>query len=112
MVSSGNPKPQSTIRIWSLYSYKYILRVTSSSPPSDKNLTVSGCISSVFCVCFVVMNCPGRLDTHFIVVRACQTGGSMAFKLGWSELAQGRMDALVHVHLVEKASELSFDSSI
>ena len=36
----------------------------------------------------------------------------MAFKLGWSELAQGRMDALVHGHLVEKASELLFDSSI
>ena len=36
-------------------------------------------------------------DSAF-VVRACQTGGStasMAFKLGWSELAQGRMDAAV-----------------
>jgi hypothetical protein len=36
----------------------------------------------------------------------------MAFKLGWRELAQGRMDGLVLVHLVEKASELLFESSI
>jgi hypothetical protein len=36
----------------------------------------------------------------------------VALKLGWRELAQGRMDALVLVHLVEKASELLFESSI
>jgi hypothetical protein len=36
----------------------------------------------------------------------------VALKLGWSELAHGRMEALVFVHLVEKASELLFESSI
>jgi hypothetical protein len=36
----------------------------------------------------------------------------VALKLGWRELAQGRMDALVLVHLIEKASELLFESSI
>src|SRR5690242_4673918 len=77
-LTSYPPKPQSTIRIWSLCSYKYILRVTSSSPPSDKNLTVSGCISSVFCICAVAMYCSGRLDTHSVVVGAYQTGGSTA----------------------------------
>src|SRR6266566_9853824 len=75
MVSSGNPKPQSTIRIWSLYSYKYILRVTSSSPPRDKNLTVSSCISSVFCVCAFVMKKPFwrplRIQARKDVEKAC-----------------------------------------
>jgi len=36
----------------------------------------------------------------------------VAVKLGWRELAQGRMDALGLVHLVEKASALLFESSI
>jgi hypothetical protein len=36
----------------------------------------------------------------------------LAFKPGWRELAHGRMDALVLVRLVEKASELLFERSI
>jgi hypothetical protein len=36
----------------------------------------------------------------------------VAFKLGWSERAQDKMNVLVPGHLVEKASELLFDSSI
>src|SRR5690242_13000823 len=75
MVSSGNPKPQSTSRIWSLYSYTYILRVTSSTPPRDKNLTVSSCISSVFCVCAFVMKKPFwrplRIQARKDVEKAC-----------------------------------------
>src|SRR5512142_700209 len=61
------------------------------------------------------MSCSGRLDTHFVGVRACQADGSPASigcNSGGVNEPKVEWMLLSHVHLVEKASELLFASSI
>jgi hypothetical protein len=53
-----------------------------------------------------------HIPSLFVHVRLVALLLPVALKPGWRELAHGRMDALVLVRLVEKASELLFESSI